>query len=124
MNRTLAFLSLFTSLSTLFCCALPSLFVLLGFGSAFAGLVTNFPRLIWLSENKLWIFGIGGLFLLAVAVMRKFALSSTQKIDCPPDKALNEACSTARDWTGVVFVISTGFYLLGAFFAFIAQRII
>jgi len=60
----LAFLSLFTSLGTLLCCALPALFVAIGMGAAFAGLVGAVPQIVWLSEKKLWLFGIGALCLL------------------------------------------------------------
>ena len=45
--------SLFTSSSTLFCCALPAIFVMMGAGASFASLVNVFPFLITLSVYKI-----------------------------------------------------------------------
>src|SRR5271168_779902 len=99
MKRTFAFLSLFTSLSTLLCCALPALFVVLGLGAAFAGLVGNVPQLIWLSENKLWLFGMGAILLVAGGGLQWQARARV----CPTDAALADACSTTRDWSRVTY---------------------
>lgn len=110
----MAFLSLFTSFGTLVCCALPALFVVLGFGTAFAGIIGQFPQLIWFSENKIWIFGIGAVLLLAGGILQRQARNTA----CPADKNLAEACSAARDWSKIVYFISVGLYLVGAIFAF------
>ena len=45
-SGALSYLSLFTSLSTLLCCALPSLFVLLGLGATVASLLSQAPWLV------------------------------------------------------------------------------
>jgi low affinity Fe/Cu permease len=45
--------SLFTSSSTLFCCALPAIFVMMGAGASFASFVSAFPFLITLSVYKI-----------------------------------------------------------------------
>jgi hypothetical protein len=47
-----SYVSLFTSGSTLLCCALPALLAALGAGATLAGLATTFPALIWLSNHK------------------------------------------------------------------------
>ena len=44
--------SLFTSVSTLLCCALPSLLVALGMGAVVAGLASDLPWLITMSKYK------------------------------------------------------------------------
>ena len=49
-------LSLFTSLGTLFCCALPALFVVLGAGAVLAGILSSAPFLIVLSKYKVLLF--------------------------------------------------------------------
>ena len=54
-DRAANFFSLFASSSTLICCALPSLFVVLGAGASFASLLTIFPFLIVLSKYKVTI---------------------------------------------------------------------
>ena len=119
MQRSLAFLSLFTSFGTLLCCALPALFVILGFGAAFAGLVGNVPQLIWLSENKLWLFGIGAVFILVNGYLQW----KSRRAFCPIDSAAAEACSTAKDYSKIIYFLSVGTYLTGAFFALLAPRI-
>src|SRR6267154_1186646 len=101
MKRPLAFLSLFTSLSTVLCCALPALFVVLGFGAAFAGLTSAFPQLVWISEHKIWFFSFGAVFL----VMGGLHQLKNRQIDCPPN-GLGAACSTTRDWSVWIYFSS------------------
>src|SRR5437588_6759610 len=57
---TLSYLSLFTSLGTLLCCALPSLLVLLGLGATVASFLSAVPWLVTLSHHKNWVFLIAG----------------------------------------------------------------
>ncbi len=61
-NRSWVFsyLSLFTSLSTLLCCALPSLLVLFGLGASVASFLSFAPWLVSLSRHKSWVFTISG----------------------------------------------------------------
>jgi mercuric ion transport protein len=59
-SAVLSYFSLFTSLSTLLCCALPSLLVLFGLGASVASLLSFFPWLVTLSKNKQWTFSISG----------------------------------------------------------------
>lgn len=113
-NKLLAFLTLFTSISTLICCALPALFVALGLGAAFAGIVTNVPQLIWISEHHLLVFGVGGILLVLGGLMQWEA----RKLVCPIDPKLAEACKTTRSWSPILYLVSVGIYLVGAFFAF------
>jgi hypothetical protein len=119
MKRTLAFLSLFTSVGTLVCCALPALFVVLGFGAAFAGLVGTFPQLIWLSENKISIFTVGAVLLMVGGYLQWHS----RQMACPPEGELNAACSTTKDWSVWIYLASVGLYSVGAFFSFLAPRI-
>ena len=51
-NITLPLISLFSSFGTLICCALPALLVSLGAGAVLAGLITNFPQLIFYLNIK------------------------------------------------------------------------
>ena len=53
-------LSLFTSGSTLICCALPATLVAIGSAATLASLVSSFPQLIWISEHKALVFGLAG----------------------------------------------------------------
>lgn len=119
MKRFISFLALFTSASTLVCCALPALFVVLGMGAAFAGLVGAVPQLVWLSEHKGIVFGLGALMLTAGGVLQLKA----KAMACPIDPKFGEACATTKDWSKPIYLSSVGIYLIGAFFAFVAPRI-
>lgn len=113
------FFSLFTSLGTLVCCALPALFVTLGAGAALAGLVSNVPWLISLSEHKVWVFGIAGVLLFGTGVLRYI----NRNAPCPADPAAAKACTRLRSISAYIYWISVGIYVIGFFFAFIAVRI-
>src|ERR1700759_518770 len=59
----LSWLSLFTSLGTLLCCALPSLLVLFGLGATVASVLSEAPWLVALSHHKNWVFLLAGLLI-------------------------------------------------------------
>ena len=65
----LNYFSLFSSFSTLICCALPSVLVLLGLGTTVASLLSAAPWLVSLSRHKIWIFSIAGTLIAASFVM-------------------------------------------------------
>jgi signal transduction histidine kinase len=54
------YLSLFGSFSTLLCCALPSLLVLMGMGATVASALSMAPWLVTMSKHKVWTFTIAG----------------------------------------------------------------
>lgn len=113
------FLSLFTSLGTLVCCALPALFVTLGAGAALAGLVSNVPWLISLSAHKAWVFGIAGVLLLGTGILRYI----NRNEPCPVDPMAAKACTRLRNISKYMYWFSVVIYLIGFFFAFVAVRI-
>ena len=108
-------LGLFTSLSTLICCALPALMVSLGAGAALAGVVTAFPQLIWVSEHKLGVFVFAGVMLLLSGV----ATYRNRNAPCPTDPALAKSCMTLRRIASYIFWISVLIYGTGFTFAFL-----
>ena len=121
-DKTLAFsgkanvLSLFTSLSTLVCCALPALFVAVGAGAALAGLVSNVPQLVWISEHKDVVFGMAGSMLLLAGGLQWRA----RHAPCPADPQLAEACRRARRNSLRIYLLSLAIFAVGAWFAFVA----
>ncbi len=119
-SKTVHTLTLMTSFSTLFCCALPALFVAVGAGAALAGIVSNVPQLIWLSEHKIFLFGFAGFMLTASGIMRY----SSRNAPCPinPDQA--RACTRLRKISLVIYIGSVLIYATGVFFAFIAPHLI
>jgi mercuric ion transport protein len=65
----LNYFSLFGSFSTLICCALPSVLVLLGMGTTVASLLSAAPWLVNLSKHKIWTFSIAGVLIAMSFVM-------------------------------------------------------
>src|SRR5438105_15408118 len=91
----LQYLSLFSSLGTLLCCALPSLLVLLGLGATVASVLPSVSWLVTLSRHKLWVFVVAGL-LIAMSCIQTYAVSPRLRHDlaaCPPEDS--HACDTA-----------------------------
>ena len=111
-------LALFTSLSTLLCCALPAALVAVGAGAAVAGLVTAVPQIVFLSEHKIALFAISGALLAGSATLRYV----NRNAPCPADTAQAAACTRLRRWGGIALYSSIGVYAIGFFFAFIAVR--
>ena len=116
-HATLSWLSVFTSGSTLVCCALPALLVAIGAGAALSGLVSAVPQIVWLSEHKVAVFGLSGAMLIVAGAMQWRARSV---LACPPDRALAAACATTKDYSLWIWVASVAIYLVGIFFAFAA----
>jgi hypothetical protein len=64
-DRLIAFVTLFASVGTLLCCALPSLLVLLGLGATVAAVLSAAPWLVVLSHHKPLVFAIAGTLIAA-----------------------------------------------------------
>lgn len=110
-----ALLSIFTSSSTLICCALPALLVTLGAGATLAGLVSAVPQLIWLSLHKGLVFGLAGLMLAAAGALQYRARFAP----CPADPRLAAACARTRRISLGVYGLSLAIYAVGVVFAFL-----
>jgi len=79
----LNYFSLFSSFSTLICCALPSVLVLLGMGTTVASLLSAAPWLVSFSRHKIWVFSVAGTLI---------ALSFTVTYLVAPRLRQGEAC--------------------------------
>lgn len=122
-NR-LGYLSLFTSLGTLICCALPSLLVLLGLGATVASLLSAAPWLVTLSRHKVWVFGLASalialnfLYVYRIAP-RLQATQPTCSVDDP------DPCATASRLSKVLLWVSTAIYAIGFFVAVVLGPIL
>jgi mercuric ion transport protein len=116
---TLSFLSLFTSLGTLLCCALPSLLVLFGLGATVATVLSEVPWLVALSHHKHWVFMaagllIGGNFVYIYVIAPRMQM---RRGACDPNDSA--ACQTASRFSRIVLWCSAGLYLVGGFTAYI-----
>lgn len=120
MKKILSFLALAGSMGTMVCCFLPAVFVTLGFGAAFAGMVSNFPQLIWISEHKKAVFLGAALLIIASAVLHW----RSKQTECPIDPKLAAACKDGKDWSRWVLVGAVGLFATGAFFAFVLPKLV
>lgn len=119
LKKILPFLTLFFSMSTLICCALPALLVSLGAGAALVSILSTAPQLIWFSEHKGVVFGVAGTLLLVNGLLRRYVPAS-----CPTDPVLAAACARAQRFNTWVYRGSVGIFCVGAFFAFVAPLIL
>jgi hypothetical protein len=109
-------LSLFTSGSTLICCALPATLVAIGSTATLTSLVSNFPQLIWISEHKPLVFGLAGAMLAIAGYLQWQARNAP----CPVDPVLAAVCTKTRKNALRIYWLSVIIFGVGAFFAFIA----
>ena len=113
------YLSLFTSFGTLLCCALPSLFVLIGLGATVASALSAAPWLVALSKNKHWVFAVSGA-LIAANFAYVYWLAPrlrARAMACSPDDPA--ACETASRASRVVLWLSGATYVAGFFSAYV-----
>ncbi len=113
-------ISLFTSAATLICCALPALMVSLGMGAVIAGLVSDFPQLVWLSKHKIEVFELAAILLLFAGIM----LWRARFLPCPVDPIQAKACRRLRVISWVIYWVSVLIFATGLFFAFIAPLVV
>ncbi|HYG33001.1 MAG TPA: hypothetical protein VD810_08430 [Methylophilaceae bacterium] len=113
-GRLLNVLSLFTSTSTLICCALPALLVTLGAGAALSSVVSVVPQLVWLSEHKTPVFGLAG----GMLVLAGWLQWQARHAPCPADPELAEVCRRTRKNSLRVYWLSVAVFAIGAWFAF------
>jgi mercuric ion transport protein len=116
---TLSFLSLFTSLGTLLCCALPSLLVLFGLGATVATVLSEVPWLVALSHHRHWVFIVAGL-LIGGNFVYVYVIAPTLQMRrgaCDPNDSA--ACQTVSRFSRIVLWCSAGLYLVGGFTAYI-----
>ena len=120
----MSYLSLFTSIGTLLCCALPSLMVMLGLGATLATIVSDFPWLAALSHHKNQVFAVAG-SLIAVNIGYFCALAPRIRARaraCDPQNPT--ACVIASRASRAVLWCSVVLYLAGFFSAYLLGPIL
>lgn len=108
-----SYLALFTSTGTLLCCALPSAIAAIAGGGAVMSMVSTFPWLVPLSQNKEWIFLGSGLMIALTALL---IYRPKGKVAC--SLTGGEGCEVAGRFTKAMFWTSASIYSVGAFFAY------
>lgn len=113
-------LSLFTSFTTLICCALPALFVSLGMGAVVAGMVSSMPWLVWLSDHKVIVFAVAAILIVIAGGL----MWQARNLPCPADPKKAKACAILRKISWVILGLSVVLYLIGFSFAFLLKYFI
>lgn len=111
----LQYLSLFGSVGTLLCCALPSLLVLFGLGATVASALSAAPWLVSLSRHKNWTFAIAGFLIAASLFYSRFA-ARLQAANC---EVGDDSCSRAAKFNRIVLWISVAIYGIGFLVAYV-----
>lgn len=119
-DKTANFFSLFASSSTLICCALPAVFVLIGAGASFASLLSVFPFLIILSQYKLVITFAA----LAIIVIAGYVNYKTYYMPCPVDPEARRACMQTRKNSRLLYYLSIAIFCFATIFTYIIPRLI
>ena len=108
-------LSLFTSFSTLICCALPALLISIGMGASLASFVSAFPWIIFISKYKIQTFILAAILL----IFSIYLFWQGRNAPCPSDPIQAKICSKLRFINLIMLFISLVTFLVGFFFVFI-----
>lgn len=121
-SALLSYFSLFTSLGTLLCCALPSLLVLFGLGASVASMLSFLPWLVTLSQHKQWTFAVSGL-LIALGFVNVYLVAPRLKMNaaCQPG---DDTCGEASKASKIVLWVSSAIYIVGFFVAYVLGPIL
>ncbi|WP_456375582.1 hypothetical protein [Thiolapillus sp.] len=117
-NRSVTWLTLFTTMGTLICCALPIMLVTLGLGAAVVSMTSAFPFLITLSQHKIWVFAFSGTMLL----FSGWLLYRPGR-HCPADPALAALCEKSQKWNKRIYWTSVMIWATGFSAAYLALPI-
>lgn len=107
-----AYLSLFASLATLFCCALPALLVL--FGLSLTSVLTFFTAIPgWQNFGRytMWLFPLCGVLLAMGFYFAYFRQGGAAAGACEIQSTCREStCSTTTRWNRRILWVSTSLY--------------
>jgi mercuric ion transport protein len=121
-SAVLNYFSLFTSLSTLLCCALPSLLVLFGLGASVASMLSFMPWLVTLSRHKQWTFAVSGMLIALSFVNMYYVAPRIRGKKCSADDP--SACEEASRFSKVLLWVSALIYAVGVFVAYVLGPIL
>lgn len=121
-SAVLSYFSLFTSLGTLLCCALPSLLVLFGLGASVASTLSFMPWLVMLSRHKQWTFAVSGVLIALSLVNMYYIAPRIRTVQCSTDD--HSACKDASRFSIILLWVSVGIYAVGVFVAYVLGPIL
>jgi succinate dehydrogenase/fumarate reductase cytochrome b subunit len=108
------YITLLTSISTLFCCALPIIAVAIGAGAAFASLTANLPIISWLGSYANYLIILAIIFTIINGYILFIRPQS-----CPSDKKLAKKCRKVKKTSKILWVVSVAIILIAIFFKYI-----
>lgn len=112
----LGYLSLFGSVGTLLCCALPSLLVLFGLGGSVASALSFMPWLVSVSRRKMIVFGLSG-GLIFLSFLNFYWIAPRYRGEaCEP---ADPSCGRASRLSAIVLWTSAAIYAIGFLTAFV-----
>ena len=109
---------LFTSSTTLVCCAMPILLVSLGFGAVSASIFSTLPFLVTIAHYKELIFALSAI-ILVLAAWTVFRANRA----CPADPGLAAQCERAHRFNKYALFASLCFWFIGFTAAYLALPI-
>lgn len=115
METGATWVTLFASIGTLVCCALPIILVTFGMGATVAALTGSLPFLITLSQHKVWVFA-GSAVMLALSAWMMYRPGHS----CPVDPELGALCDRTQLWNHRIYWASIILWGVGFFAAFLA----
>jgi hypothetical protein len=121
-SSLLTYFSLFTSVGTLLCCALPSLLVLAGLGASVASALSTLPWLVALSHHKRWVFAVSGTLIFLSFVNIYYIAPHIRPKACAPDSP--SACEETGKIGKTLLWMSAAIYVVGFFAAFLLGSIL
>ena len=119
----LNYFSLFSSFSTLLCCALPSVLVLLGMGTAVASILSAAPWLVSLSRHKVWTFCIAGT-LIAVSFVMTYVIAPRLRAGESCEATDHTTCGEVSRFSRFVLWGSALVWICGFFVAYLLAPIL
>lgn len=119
----LNYFSLFSSFSTLICCALPSVLVLLGMGTTVASLLSAAPWLVSLSRHKIWTFSIAGT-LIALSFLMTYLIAPRLRQGEACDADDPTICGEVSKLSRVILWGSAVIWSCGFFVAYLSGPIL
>ena len=119
-DRSANLISLFASSSTLICCALPAVFIVIGAGATFASIISIFPFLVVISKYKVSIT----LVSLLILVFAGYINYRTYYLPCPADPELGRICLQTRKRSRSIYYFSVILFTFATIFTYLIPNII
>ena len=119
-DKAVNLISLFASSSTLICCALPAVFVIMGAGASFASLVTALPFLITISHYNTYISS----FAFVLILIAGYTNYRTYYLPCPSDPELGKACLRTRQTSRYIYYFSVGLFFFATMITYVIPKLI